>query len=138
MLIIATTGAALPPHHHRAKPRHLHPPGPLFAHHPVGGLPHPADGPFRGPRPLLYPLHYSGFAYQDPYHNTPAFYNFEHTVQDDYSGTYFGHREAREGHLTEGSYFVHLPDGRLQTVTYYADGTGFHPTVTYEGDALYN
>nr|XP_027234165.1 pro-resilin-like [Penaeus vannamei] len=67
-------------------------------------------------------------------HTTP----FEHAVHDDYAGTHFGHSEARDGYKTEGKYFVHLPDGRVQTVTYYADETGYHPTVSYEGTAHYD
>jgi len=69
---------------------------------------------------------------------TPPHYAFEHAVHDDYAGTHFGHSEARDGYKTEGKYFVHLPDGRVQTVTYYADETGYHPTVSYEGTAHYD
>ncbi|XP_037776875.1 extensin-1-like [Penaeus monodon] len=50
----------------------------------------------------------------------------------------FGHTEAHNGHTRKGKYFVHLPDGRVQTVTYYADETGYHPTVSYEGTAHYD
>ncbi|XP_063615551.1 uncharacterized protein LOC134788642, partial [Penaeus indicus] len=50
----------------------------------------------------------------------------------------FGHAEAHNGHTRKGKYFVHLPDGRVQTVTYYADETGYHPTVSYEGTAHYD
>nr|XP_027234169.1 pro-resilin-like [Penaeus vannamei] len=70
--------------------------------------------------------------------STPPHYAFEHAVHDDYAGTHFGHSEARDGYKTEGKYFVHLPDGRVQTVTYYADETGYHPTVSYEGTAHYD
>ncbi|XP_076058750.1 uncharacterized protein LOC143035729 [Oratosquilla oratoria] len=72
------------------------------------------------------------------YQIVPAKYSFEYAVQDEYSGNHFGHTESRDGYLTEGSYFVHLPDGRIQTVTYTADESGYHPTVNYEGNAVYN
>ncbi|XP_063586804.1 cuticle protein 7-like [Penaeus indicus] len=68
----------------------------------------------------------------------PPHYAYEYAVNDDYAGTHFGHSEARDGYNTEGKYFVHLPDGRVQTVTYYADETGYHPTVSYEGTAHYD
>ena len=35
------------------------------------------------------------------------------------------------GYLTQGQYFVTLPDGRLQTVTYHADENGYVADVTY-------
>ncbi|XP_045127583.1 flocculation protein FLO11-like [Portunus trituberculatus] len=46
-------------------------------------------------------------------------------------GPNFGHSERREGSRTEGRYYVELPDGRTQVVEYYADETGYHPTITY-------
>nr|XP_027238395.1 H/ACA ribonucleoprotein complex subunit 1-like [Penaeus vannamei] len=65
----------------------------------------------------------------------PAHYSYEYAVNDDYAGTNFGHKEVREGYQTKGSYFVHLPDGRLQTVNYIADEHGFRPEVSFEGVA---
>ena len=62
----------------------------------------------------------------------PAHYNFGYGVASDVTGTYFGHVENRQGHDTHGKYFVDLPDGRRMIVSYYADHTGYHPTVTYE------
>ena len=60
-------------------------------------------------------------------------YNFEWGVRDSNSGNDFGHAEQREGPVTRGSYYVLLPDGRLQRVTYYVDGdSGFVAEVTYE------
>jgi hypothetical protein len=38
---------------------------------------------------------------------------------------------------TWGHYFVQLPDGRQKTVRYWADKTGFHAKVEYEGRATY-
>lgn len=43
----------------------------------------------------------------------------------------FGHEEQRDGDLTEGSYYVLLPDGRRQLVEYTADRDGYKPRITY-------
>ncbi|XP_042883893.1 pro-resilin-like isoform X1 [Penaeus japonicus] len=68
----------------------------------------------------------------------PAKYDFEWAVKDDYSGNDFGHQESRDDDDTQGSYYVQLPDGRLQKVTYYVDGdNGYVADVTYEGEAQY-
>merc|ERR1712128_122290 len=73
-----------------------------------------------------------------PAYDEPAKYDFNYAVKDDYSGNDFGHNEARNGYDTEGSYYVLLPDGRLQTVTYTVNGdSGFVAEVTYEGEAQY-
>lgn len=32
---------------------------------------------------------------------------------------------------------MQLPDGRRLVVEYYADSTGYHPTITFEGEAQY-
>ena len=56
-------------------------------------------------------------------------------MSDDYSGAHFGHTEKRNGYDTAGEYYVHLPDGRLQKVSYTADKYGYHPVVTYVGKA---
>jgi hypothetical protein len=40
------------------------------------------------------------------------------------------------GYLAQGQYFVSLPDGRLQTVTYHADGNGYVADVTYQGQPV--
>ena len=60
--------------------------------------------------------------------NAPLF------LKDDLSGNDYGHRENRAfDDVTKGEYFVRLPDGRLQTVTYYVDPTsGFRATVAYD------
>ncbi|KAK7071139.1 hypothetical protein SK128_018910 [Halocaridina rubra] len=94
-----------------------------------------AGNPLAQPRPL----HHVGHTPRQLSHaepHPPAHYNYEYVVRDDLTGTHFGHAESREGYLTEGEYFVHLPDGRIQRVTYYADETGYHATVTYEGEAI--
>ncbi|XP_045580993.1 pro-resilin [Procambarus clarkii] len=70
----------------------------------------------------------------------PVSYNFGYTVEavDAYKQPLqFGHREDREGAKTSGAYYVLLPDTRLMTVNYYVDDTGFHPTYTYEGKAVF-
>ncbi|XP_076061332.1 uncharacterized protein LOC143037102 [Oratosquilla oratoria] len=68
----------------------------------------------------------------------PAKYDFSYTVKDDSSDNDFGHQETRDDDRTDGSYFVYLPDGRLQKVVYFVDGdSGFVPEVTYEGEAHY-
>ena len=65
----------------------------------------------------------------------PAHYSFGYGVKDDYSGASFGHKESRDGYKTSGEYFVHLPDGRIQKVSYHADEYGYHPVVSYIGKA---
>ena len=54
-----------------------------------------------------------------------AGYSFSWNVIDSYSGNDFGHREDRSFKSgtdeTRGSYHVLLPDGRVQTVTYFVD-----------------
>ncbi|XP_042883270.1 pro-resilin-like [Penaeus japonicus] len=65
-------------------------------------------------------------------------YNFNWAVKHDDSGNDFGHQEARDGDNTQGSYYVQLPDGRLQTVKYFVDGdSGYVAEVNYEGEARY-
>ncbi|XP_076059433.1 pro-resilin-like [Oratosquilla oratoria] len=75
-------------------------------------------------------------AYQ-PYGPTaPARYDFDWAVNDAASGNDFGHQESRDGDHTQGSYYVLLPDGRLQRVNYNVQGnSGFVAEVTYEGQA---
>ncbi|XP_076059560.1 pro-resilin-like [Oratosquilla oratoria] len=66
----------------------------------------------------------------------PAKYDFDWAVNDAASGNDFGHQESRDGDYTQGSYYVLLPDGRLQRVNYNVDGdSGFVAEVTYEGEA---
>ena len=59
-------------------------------------------------------------------------------MEDAESAVNFGHDESRDGDATYGSYSVHLPDGRIQTVTYTVNGdSGYVAEVTYEGEARY-
>ncbi|XP_042887883.1 extensin-like [Penaeus japonicus] len=67
----------------------------------------------------------------------PAQYNYKWEVKDKTSRNHYGHEEHRDGVLTRGSYFIHLPDSRLMKVEYYVDEYGYHPTITYEGEAKY-
>merc|ERR1711962_1436887 len=70
--------------------------------------------------------------YVDPYYSEDAHYAYEYSVLDDLVGTNFADHEARDGPHTEGQYSVHLPDGRLQTVTYTVDGnSGYVADVQY-------
>ena len=41
------------------------------------------------------------------------------------------------GLAATGSYFVNLPDGRIQTVTYTADTNGYSADVQYKGEAVF-
>merc|ERR1711890_127693 len=90
------------------------------------------------------PAPYSPPSYSAPAYKAPAYsdaapaYQYDYAVKDDYSGVDFGHNEARDGYNTHGSYYVALPDGRLQRVTYTVNGDeGYVAEVTYEGEATY-
>jgi len=63
-------------------------------------------------------------------------YGFIYEVKGGPDGGHFGHTEKREGQTTTGKYFVRLPDGRLQTVSYIADEFGFRPQITYGGHII--
>merc|ERR1711887_384246 len=72
------------------------------------------------------------------YEPTNPEYNQRYEVADDETGAQFNHEEERDGAQTRGSYSVALPDGRVQTVTYYVNGEGgFVAEVTYDGEAQY-
>ena len=74
---------------------------------PDGVHPHPHPAPaYSGPA-----------AVEEP----PEPYQYQYGVADDYSGVRFAAKEAADGKAVSGSYTVHLPDGRVQTVTYTAD-----------------
>ncbi|XP_042227268.1 cuticle protein 19.8-like isoform X3 [Homarus americanus] len=73
-----------------------------------------------------------------PTYEEPAKYDFNYAVKDDYSGNDFGHQESRDGYDTQGSYYVLLPDGRLQKVDYTVNGdSGYVAEVTYDGEPQY-
>ncbi len=59
-------------------------------------------------------------------------------MRDDPSYNNYGHQEQRDGYNTDGSYYVQLPDSRVQTVKYYVNGdSGYVAEVNYQGEAKY-
>ena len=80
----------------------------------------------------------NGGSYGNNQQNGPASYDFNWAVNDPPSGNDYGQHESRDGDNTQGSYFVLLPDGRLQRVEYTVSGdSGFVAQVTYEGEAQF-
>ena len=71
-----------------------------------------------------------------PLFQGPANYNWEYAVNDAQYND-FGHKETRDGYQATGKYYVNLPDGRTQIVTYTADANGYTPVVEYSGVAQY-
>merc|ERR1712128_152365 len=96
---------------------------------PAYGAPAPAPSYAPAPTP----------AYHIPAEKeVPHPYSYEYAVQDDYSGSNFAANQAADGKTVTGSYTVHLPDGRIQTVTYTADHyNGYVADVKYEGTPVY-
>ncbi|XP_063601423.1 cuticle protein 7-like [Penaeus indicus] len=89
---------------------------------------------------------FESFEYRPPQHRSSeesyesgeAKYDFQWAVKHDDSGNDFRHQEARDGEDTQGSYYVQLPDGRLQTVRYIVDGhDGYVADVNYEDEARF-
>merc|ERR1712055_655645 len=75
---------------------------------------------------------------EESFESSEAKYNFQWAVSDESSENHYGHQEARDGDNTQGSYYVQLPDGRLQKVTFYVNGdNGYVANVEYEGEASY-
>ncbi|KAK8392370.1 hypothetical protein O3P69_014616 [Scylla paramamosain] len=71
-------------------------------------------------------------------HQKPE-YSFDWAVKDDYAALDFGQHETRDGYNTDGSYYVLLPDGRVQKVTYTVHGDGgYVATVEYEGEVKHD
>ncbi|KAK8392785.1 hypothetical protein O3P69_014902 [Scylla paramamosain] len=65
-------------------------------------------------------------SYHAPAPDAPPRYDYNYAVVDDYSGNNYNAQEARDGYDTQGSYYVLLPDGRRQRVTYNVNGdSGF-------------
>ncbi|XP_063888668.1 uncharacterized protein LOC135115678 [Scylla paramamosain] len=74
----------------------------------------------------------------ESYESEEPKYEYNYQVKDDNDND-FGHEENRDGDLTQGSFYNHLPDGRRQTVKYVVDGhSGFVADVSYEGEAHYD
>ena len=68
----------------------------------------------------------------------PKAYSYGYSVSDDYSGNQYNAQESADGQNVYGSYQVHLPDGRVQTVKYTADHySGYVADVSYSGEAKY-
>ncbi|XP_069195318.1 cuticle protein 7-like [Procambarus clarkii] len=102
-----------------------------------GGVGVAVGGAGRQPALSRHPRHVA--ASPNPSHTQEGGgYNFQYGVTDDFAGAHFGQDETSDGHLIKGSYYVVLPDGRLQTVTYQADHTmGFVADVEFDGEALH-
>lgn len=65
-------------------------------------------------------------------------YEFRYGVQDKYQGNDFGHEEQSNGDSVTGRYYVLLPDGRRQVVSYTADHQrGYIATITYENAGVH-
>lgn len=92
-----------------------------------------------GPPPLPYGAP-APYAKPHPVEKLPPQpFAYEYGVKDGYSGADFAKNENQDasGNVA-GSYVVHLPDGRVQTVTYTADHyNGFVADVKYEGVPQY-
>lgn len=83
--------------------------------------------------------HRGSGGYSHDSNHQPASYSYGYNVNDNYQGAQFGHNEKRNGDSTSGTYFVHLPDGRMQTVTYTVDGyKGYVAEVKYSGKAQFD
>ncbi|XP_064122628.1 pro-resilin-like [Macrobrachium nipponense] len=74
----------------------------------------------------------------ESYESGEAQYAFDWAVRHESSENDFGHQESRDGDETQGSYYVRLPDTRLQKVTYRVEGdSGYVADVSYEGEAQF-
>jgi len=108
---------------------------------PVVYKPAPAPVVYKpAPAPIVYKPapKYKAAPYVEPTYAQDALYTWEYAVKDDYTSNDFGAKEARDGALTNGKYYVALPDGRLQTVTYTVNGgDGYVPIVEYAGEAQF-
>lgn len=51
-------------------------------------------------------------------------YSYNYDVKDVLIGLKHGKKESSDGTVVTGSYYVLLPDGRIQTVMYKADKNG--------------
>jgi len=96
----------------------------------------PPPAPYHAPAPAPYkPAPYG----KAPEKLPPQPFAYEYGVKDGYSGADYAKNENQDasGNVA-GSYVVHLPDGRVQTVTYTADHyNGYVADVKYEGVPQY-
>merc|ERR1712055_36654 len=88
------------------------------------------------------PPSYSAPSYHEPaYPDAHPAYKYDYAVKAEdghYGYVDFGQNEERDGYNTYGSYYVALPDGRVQKVSYTVNGDeGYVADVTYEGEASY-
>merc|ERR1712055_50869 len=68
----------------------------------------------------------------------PAQYAYQYGAEDGATNNNFGQAESRSGANAEGEYFVNLPDGRLQKVSYSVNGDGgYVADVSYTGEPQY-
>ena len=66
-------------------------------------------------------------------------YHFDYQVSDSESANYYGQTEDMdESGVVKGEYYVNLPDGRTQIVTYVTDRNGYHASVVYKGQASFD
>ena len=63
----------------------------------------------------------------------PQSYGYKYDVDAPEYGTKFGHQETRRVDVTNGEYYVLLPDGRTQVITYNVNGpySGAQTSVRY-------
>ncbi|XP_050728942.1 cuticle protein 21-like isoform X4 [Eriocheir sinensis] len=75
---------------------------------------------------------------EESFESSEAQYNFKWEVDHSPSDNHYGQEEARDRDHTQGSYYVQLPDGRVQKVSYVVDGgDGYIADVQYEGSASF-
>merc|ERR1712025_1057819 len=118
----------------------VHKPAPaVYKPAPVVYKPAPAPIVYKpAPQPIAYKPAPAATYHEPEYAYGDAVYTWEYAVKDDYTSNDFGHKESRDGAHADGKYYVALPDGRLQTVTYTVDGYGgYVPVVEYSGEAQY-
>merc|ERR1712228_118071 len=95
----------------------------------------PADEAPYGPPAPVYKA--KAAPYKEPDYK-PQPYEYKYGVADDYSKSAFDKVETQDEYgKVVGSYKVNLPDGRVQLVSYTADGYGVVYDVQYQGEPSY-